>query len=255
MAMDDKFLEVALDAIKKGEDIILKHFSRSTSYSLKTDETPVTIADQAAERIIKETIQKAFPDHGFLGEEEGEESSSSEYIWIIDPIDGTKNYMRQLPFFSTELALMKKRQIILGVSNSPVLKDLMWAQKGKGSFSNGKRVKVSNRSLEESFACFGSLNGFVKSKKFPKLEKLIQKVLASRGFGDCWSYHLLAQGNLDIMTEAIVKIWDIAAVTIIVEEAGGKVTQIDGHPISLTSTDIVATNGKIHHQILELINS
>lgn len=247
--MQNDFLNIAIEAVRKAEEIILRHYKPNIEASLKTDETPVTIADTEAEKIIISIIRQAFPTHDFLGEESGTRISKSDYLWIIDPIDGTKNYMRGIPLFTTEVALMEKGKLVLGVSNAPVLKDLMYAQKGHGAYSNGKQVHVSNRYIKDSYMSFGDISKFQKNNKIKNLLQLDQKVQGSRGLGDCWSYHLLAQGKIDIMIEH-PKIWDIAAVTVIVEEAGGKVTDLNGRAVDLNTTSLLATNGKIHEEVL-----
>ena len=130
--MPSQFLKVALEAAKNAEEIITAYYTGDTmKVELKADETPVTLADRGAEKVIRETIKQAFPDHGFLGEEYGIEEGDSPYIWIIDPIDATKNYIRKIPIFGTQIALMKGDDLILGVSNAPLLNELLYAEAGK----------------------------------------------------------------------------------------------------------------------------
>ena len=132
-----KYLDVAIKAVKRAEEIILECYEKETAVDLKADLTPVTIADTEAQRIIIDEIKKNFPDHGFLGEEKTDKSqSASEYTWIIDPIDGTKNYIRRIPLFATQLALMHDNEIVVGVSNAPALNELLYAEKGGGCFFN-----------------------------------------------------------------------------------------------------------------------
>lgn len=247
----EKFLQAALEASKKAELVIMKYFSDEVRSALKPDQTPVTIADQEAERIIIRTIKKHFPKHGFLGEETGEENPS-EYTWIIDPIDGTKNYIRKLPFFGTQIALMRNGELILGVSNAPALKEIAYAIKGEGAFLNLKPIRVSNvSSLKDAFVCYGNIRYFDRQNCLDRLAKLAKDTFHAREYGDFWMYHLLAQGKIDVAIEAEDKIWDIAACKVIVEEAGGKVTQIDGKPLRKESTSIIATNGKIHDDVVK----
>lgn len=248
------FLKVAIEAVKRAEEVILAHFKPNIEVSLKDDKTPVTIADTEAEKIIISTIRQAFPTHDFLGEESGIRVPKSDYLWIIDPIDGTKNYIRGIPLFTTEIALMEKGKLVLGVSNAPALKDLMYAQKGQGAYSNDKPVHVSSRDLKDSYMSFGDLTKFQQNNELEALLRIDQEIQGSRGFGDCWSYHLLAQGKIDIMIEH-PKIWDIAAVSVIVEEAGGKVTDFKGQPVNLNITSSLATNGKLHEAILAYLNN
>lgn len=249
---DSPYLKVALDAIEKAERIIMEYFSDDLRATLKPDQSPVTIADKEAEQSIVETIRSAFPDHGFLGEELGEDHSNAEYVWVIDPIDGTKNYLRTIPFFATQLALMHRGELILGVSNAPALHERLWAEKGKGAFCNGAAVHVSNvTTFKDAFLVFGGLGYFERTNSVPSLLKLASATRGHRGFGDFWGYHLVAQGKADIMVEAKIRIWDIAALTIIVREAGGMVTDMTGQPITVATTSALAANTALHPVTLE----
>ncbi|MBU1975776.1 MAG: inositol-phosphate phosphatase [Nanoarchaeota archaeon] len=246
-----KFLSVALDAARKSEDIIMKYFSEGFEVRIKEDMSPVTQADTEGEEVIKKVISSAFPDHGFIGEEHGTERSDSDYQWIIDPIDGTKNFARGIPLFGTQIALMHKGELVLGVSNAPALKELMYAEKGKGAFLNGKKVGVSSvDKLSDAYICYGNLPRFETIKKMGALLGLIEKTQQPRGIGDFWCYHLLASGRIDIMIEATTALWDIAAATIIIEEAGGTVTDITGKPVDKDTTSIIAANG-LHAEVLK----
>lgn len=251
----DLFLKTAIKAAKNAEKIILNYYSDEIKFKLKKDQTPVTFADIEAERIIIKTIKSEFPDHSFLGEEKTEREVKSDYLWIIDPIDGTKNYTRKIPFFGTQIALMHKDELIIGVSNAPALKELMYAQKGKGAFFNGKKVFTSKvGKIENAYISYGNLLPLKNKKLLSNFLKISSRVMHHRGFGDFWSYHLLAQGKIDIVIEADVKIWDIAAIKVIVEEAGGKVTEINGNPISLKTSSILATNNILHEEVLSFFS-
>jgi len=245
-----QFLKTALIAAKKAEEVIMKYYSGEIRSELKGDETPVTAADREAEKVIAETIKSKFPKHSILGEESGK-SGSSEYTWIIDPIDGTKNYIRKIPMFATEIALMENNELILGVSNAPALCELLYAERGRGTYCNGKKISVSTmKKLKDSFMSFGGINYFEKINLLENLLKLSGMMQGRRGFGDFWGYHLLAQGKIEIMIEADIKIWDIAALAVIVKEAGGKVTDIRGKPVSMDTKTVLATNGFLHDEVL-----
>jgi len=249
----EEFLRVALEASQAAEDIIMSYFYDNYKVFLKKDQTPVTIADRQAELAIRKIIKKNFPGHGFLGEETWEKSriGNKEFLWIIDPIDGTKNYTRRLPFFGTQIALMRRGKIILGVSNLPALKELMYATKGHGSYLNGRRAYVSKVSnLKDSFACFGNLKYFEKHNCLEPLLRLARECRHTREYGDCWMYHLLAQGKVEMALEAENKIWDIAASKIIIEEAGGKFTEFNGKKITKNSVSGAATNGILHGKVI-----
>ncbi len=251
--MPSQFLEVALEAAKNAEEIITAYYADDTmNVELKDDETPVTLADRGAEKVIRETIKAAFPDHGFLGEEYGIEEGDSPYVWIIDPIDATKNYIRKIPIFGTQIALMKDDDLILGVSNAPLLDELLYAEAGRGAFLNGRPIAVSSVAQpEKAMICHGGLRWFTERGTFPGVYNLINDVARSRGFGDFYMYHLVASARADVVVEAAISVWDIAAITVIVREAGGKVTDIHGHPITKDTDSLIATNGVLHDTVLD----
>jgi histidinol-phosphatase len=248
--MKNNFLQIAKDAAKKAEEVVLKYYTDDIRVMLKPDQSPVTIADQEAEQIIVDTIKAAFPDHGFLGEEGAHDIQ--EYTWVIDPIDGTKNYLKQIPIFGTQIALLHNGALILGVSNAPALKELAYAEKNTGAFINDKKVSVSKiADIANALVMFGNLKYFIEKDYMKNLEKIITDSYYDRGMGDFYMYHYLACGKTDVVIEAGVKIWDVAAIKVIVEEAGGKVTDIFGQPLTKDSTTIIATNGLLHDKVVE----
>ena len=245
-----QYLQVAVQAIKEAEKVIKSYYSEEIRATLKPDQSPVTIADKEAEQIIRKYISEAFPEHRILGEEGGKSNNNSSFLWVIDPIDGTKNYMRKVPLFASQLALMKDGEVILGISNAPALGELMYAEKGTGAFLNGERVTISNiEKVDNAYMSYGGIGYFQKHGLMNILLKLDSDTRAHRGIGDFWSYHLLAQGKIDIMLEAETKLWDIAAVSLIVEEAGGTVTDLAGNPVNESTTSIIATNGYLHKDV------
>lgn len=255
--MNSQFLTVALEAVKNAEEIITSYYTGDAiKVELKDDETPVTRADTEAEKAIRETITQAFPDHGFLGEEYGTQEGTSPYLWIIDPIDATKNYIRKIPIFGTQIALMKDEELILGVSNAPLLNELLYAEVGKGAFLNDEPINVSNVAQPaDAMICHGGIKWFVEKGTFPGIYNLINETARSRGFGDFYMYHLVASGRVDIVIEAAISIWDIAAITVIVREAGGTVTDIQGQAITKGTASLIATNGILHNTVLDCFKS
>ncbi len=271
-----EFLKTGLLAAKKAEEVIMRYYSGEIDVKLKDDETPVTAADREAEQVIIKTIKSEFPDHSILGEEYGNNSSDSEYTWIIDPIDGTKNYIRKIPMFATQIALMKDRhrfskprdifhrkneipgtmknnELILGISNAPALNELLYAEKGRGSYCNNKKIRVSSKkNLKEGFMSFGGINYFKNLGLIPNLLELADSMQGKRGFGDFWGYHLLAQGKIEVMVEADIKIWDIAALVVIVEEAGGEITDLKGRRVTRDVGTVAASNGVLHEEVLRI---
>ena len=251
--MPSQFLTVALEAAKNAEEIITAYYtSDAMKVELKADKTPVTLADTGAEKVIRETIKQAFPDHGFIGEEYGIEAGSSPYLWIIDPIDATKNYIRKIPIFGTQIALMRGEELILGVSNAPLLNELLYAEAGSGAFLNGEPITVSSVTHpKDAMVCHGGLKWFIEKGTFPGIYNFIKDAARTRGFGDFYMYHLVASARADAVVEAAISIWDIAAISVIVREAGGKVTDIRGQDITKDTESMVATNGILHDTVLD----
>jgi len=259
-----KIADTALSAAQNTTRILMENWEKyrnpknpEMQFSSKSDLSPVTKIDYETERIIREIVLKNHPLHKIIGEEYEEEGiKSSPYLWIIDPIDGTKHYVRGIRTFATQIAVMYENEVIVGVSNAPALNETILAVKNKGAFLNRKRIHTSNiKNIQDSFISHGSVNYFNKNKMLPQLVKLCEHSWGNRGFEDFRSYHLLASGRIDAVLEAKTKVWDIAAVSIIVKEAGGKATDFDGHPIRSDSTSIVATNNYIHDEILDFFRT
>ena len=246
------FLKTAIEAAEAAQQVIKKYYSGDFEIQIKPDETPVTVADIETEKTIKKIILDAFPDHGFFGEETGKVNEDAEYNWLIDPIDGTKSFVRRYPFFSTQIALMKNGELILGVSNSPEFNELAYAEKGQGAWLNGEKITVSNvDSIKQSTLSVGNLSSIAQKPQWQKLGDLISRVNRHRGYGDFYHYHLLASGKIDIILESDVNILDIAALAVIVREAGGIFTDLNGKELSLETTTVLAANSsKIHSQVL-----
>jgi histidinol-phosphatase len=248
-----KELTVAIKASKQAEKIAMRYFSSGVAVETKADASPVTIADREAETVIKKTIQKSFPGHGFLGEETGMTGNSDGPVWIIDPIDGTKNFIKGIPLFGILIALQREGVLEFGVSNVPGMNEFMYGQKGLGAFLNKQNVRVSNIStLEKSTVSCGGLKHFWANGKSQGLERIIKLAGRMRVFGDAYAYHLVASGRLEAVVETKIKIWDIAAPIAIIEAAGGTCTDIDGNPITEKTHTIIASNGKVHEEIVKL---
>lgn len=245
------FLTVAIEAARAAEEVILSYYQDDIRVTLKSDQSPVTVADEEAERIIKEVIHARFPEHGFIGEETGETTSASGYQWIIDPIDGTRNYVRQVPIFGTLIALMKDGEVICGVSNLPAWKEMIYAEKGKGAYRGDTRLAVSTKqTIKDAYISYGGLRNTEERAMTPALLGLVRASNSDRGFGDCWQYHLLATGRVDVVVDPKVKIWDVAPAKIIVEEAGGRLTDSVGNALGTGTWTAVASNGLLHNEVL-----
>jgi len=243
-------LKIAIEASKAAAEVIKKYYQGSFQVEIKNDQTPVTEVDIQAEKIIKEIILNAFPDHGFYGEETNRENHDSDFLWLVDPIDGTKGFVRGYPFFSTQIALMHKSQIVLGVSNAPIFEEIIFAELGKGSWIDNHRTKVSKTSkIESSTISTGNLKSLALSEKWSNFGKIVSRIDRIRGYGDFYHYHLLATGKIDAVIESDVNILDVAALSIIISESGGVFTDLNGKKPDLNIKSILAANPILHPEI------
>ncbi|MDO8428826.1 MAG: inositol monophosphatase [Candidatus Diapherotrites archaeon] len=245
--------DAAVRAALAAGKIQMNYFRQNPKTEIKEDGSPVTIADQLSEKKILEILKYEFPLHGFLAEESGETNSSAENVWIIDPLDGTKDFVRGLPWFGPLIALQKKGEIVVGVIHLPYVNETIWAIKGKGVFIGNKKLQVSKvSSLSQATIAQGNLSSFTKRNYLNFLSDLSLKSFHMRTADNGYGYSYLAQGFLDGLMEAAVKPWDIAAGKIIIEEAGGKVTDFNGVN-SIYSGNIIAGNKNIHAELLSLV--
>ena len=241
------FLSTALEAAAAAADVIRHYYQRNLTVDIKADKSPVTAADVEAEQAIHRILSARFADHGFYGEETGSSALDAEYLWLVDPIDGTKAFVREYPFFSTQIALMQRGQLVVGVSSAPVYGELMYAERGQGAWLDGQPIKVSGIDRIESCAISaGNLKTLAVGPQWGRYGQLIARAQRIRGYGDFLHYHLLASGKVDVVIESDVNILDIAALALIVEVAGGKFTDLNGGPVGLETTTVLASNGKLH---------
>lgn len=251
-------LETAKKAAKAAEEVIRRYYETDLDVDVKSDNSPVTQADIQSESAIKDVLSAAFPEHGFFGEELGQESMDADYIWLIDPIDGTKSFVRRYPFFSTQIALMYKGELILGVSNAPAFNgdrgEMAWAAKGEGAWLNGRPIAVSQiEDLGQATLSTGNIATLAQSDRWARLGQLIPQVHRIRGYGDFYHYHLLASGCIDVIIESDVNILDIAALTVILREAGGDITNLEGGAVGLDTTSVLATNGRLRKAVTDIL--
>ena len=246
------FLKVALAAADKAAGISRSYFAGNFSVTTKADMTPVTQADVECEHAIREIILSAFPGHGFYGEETGKTQSDAEYLWLVDPIDGTKAFVRQYPFFSTQIALMQKGELILGVSSGTMMDELAWAEKGQGAWLNGNRLTVSDiYDPDRAAVSTGNLKSLASSDGWSALGEIVRCADRIRGYGDFYHYHLLAAGKIEAVIESDVNILDVAALSVIVTEAGGVFTDLNGDRPDLDVRSVLAANPSLHEKYLQ----
>lgn len=226
--MPNPDLRIALEAADAADAVTMPLFrSRDLRVETKADHSPVTEADQAAERAIREVIARHRPSDAISGEEYGSEGSGDRR-WIIDPIDATLNYLRGVPVWGTLIALEEAGEIVVGVVSAPAMAHRWWASRGEGAWVNGSRMRVSSvERLEDATYSMNSLVDHERAGWGWALE-LSRRVKRTRGFGDFLSFMLLADGAVDIVTEPIAAEWDLAPLLVIVEEAGGVFTSMEG---------------------------
>jgi histidinol-phosphatase len=252
--MASKELQAALAAARAADEVVRGFFRRNPSVSIKADASPVTEADLRAEEAIRATLSERFPSYGFYGEETGRHGMEAESLWLVDPIDGTKSFVRETPFFSTQIALMREGRLVVGVSSAVAYGELAWAEAGGGAFLNERPIRVSRTArLEDAALSTGNLRSLARSPRWQRLGELIARVNYSRGYGDFVHYHLLARGALEVVIESDLNILDIAALAVIVREAGGTCTDLEGGELGLGTRSVLATNGVLHQSVLEAL--
>jgi len=237
-------LSFALELAELADSLSLPRFrALDLQVDAKSDLSPVTDADRAVERALREKIAAERPGDTVLGEEEGD--GGGDVRWILDPIDGTRNFARGIPVWATLIALERDGEIVCGVVSAPPLGRRWWAARGEGAFVDGARMHVSS---------VASLDQAVLSATYASdLEVLEPRAWHARGFGDFWQHMLVAEGSVDAALDAELALWDYVAPSLIVEEAGGRVTTLDGGPLEPYKR-IVSSNGLLHDEVLELLN-
>lgn len=256
----EAWMAFALACCDEADELALRHFRRDMVIETKPDRTFVTEADQAIERRIRERITAEYPDHGIVGEEFGTEAGDGRVRWYIDPIDGTHNFMRGIPLFGTLLGLEVDGDLLVGVMSAPALGGRWFARRGGGAWATAevgpdagqrRRIGVSRvTALADAHLLYGSPREIEESGVAPGFPSLIGDVWRDRGFGDFWGYALVAEGAAEAMVEVGPKSWDLAAPLVIVEEAGGRLTDLFGER-TIHSGTVLATNGRLHDDVLE----
>lgn len=248
----EELLSVARDAAEAAADEIRPYWIHGAAVQQKPDHTPVTEADLAAENRIREVIGGRFPEHAFWGEETGRSGGAADVLWLVDPIDGTRGFVRGYPFFSTQIAAMAGGDLVAGVSSAPVYGETAWAARGAGAFLNNEPLGVSHVDvLSEAHLSVGNLSTLAGCAGWRILGDIVSSAARVRGYGDFLQYHLLAAGRIDAVIESDVNILDIAALAVIVREAGGVFTDLDGGPVGLETTTVLAAGPALHATLLD----
>lgn len=244
-------LRLALELADTADAITLRHFQSATlAVRTKIDMSPVSEADEAVERALRERLVAVRPDDGIVGEEFGT-SGSGARRWILDPIDATANYVRGIPVYGTLIALVENDRPVVGVISAPALSRRWWGSRGAGAFCNGRSMHVSRiDTVEEAHIAYASVRDWERYDLGDKFLALMRRCTRARGFGDFWMHMLVAEGAIEIAIEPEVAPWDMAAVQIIVEEAGGRFTDLRGNE-RFDGGSGLSTNGLLHQAVLE----
>ena len=245
--------DAALSFMKPAKKEVLKWYRGQFSIDLKADESPVTIADRNAEEILRKKISQHFPEHGIIGEEFGNHNEDAEWVWTIDPVDGTRSFIRGLPLFASMIALLHKGEPVLGIIELPALGETAWAVKGKGAFSNGEPLKVSPQSrLKGAFIAVADHYCFRSEKCIFLYNRLNQEAGIVRTYPDAFGHLMAIRGVVDVMVDPLAKIWDYAPCKILVEEAGGRFANFSGNKASIEEGTAVVGNSKIVQQVRKI---
>ena len=243
-------LVLAFELADLADSITLPRFrALDLAVETKPDLTPVTEADRAAEEALRRLLAERRPDDGVLGEEAGETAGTSGRRWILDPVDGTKNYSRGIPVWGTLIALEDEGEVVVGVVSAPALHRRWWGSRGGGAFADGKTMRVSAVGrLEEAVVSF-TRSGLATSAG---TAELVRHAWHARTFSDFWAHMLVGEGSVDIALEPVMNVWDVAPLQVIVEEAGGRVTDDRGGP-HVHGGPAVSTNGLLHDEVLRAL--
>jgi len=248
----DRLLSAAERAAERAKLIAKRYFEAGVEVEIKADQTPVTQADRECEEAIRAVLKRATPDIPIYGEEFGHDPGESDSLWLVDPIDGTKAFVRGYGFFSTQIALLRHGQIVLGVSALPLGGGDARARRERPSFVAGRPARVSAHTrIDGAHVSTGNLKSLAVSPAWARFGALIPRFGRIRGYGDYLHYHMLALGQLDAVIESDVNILDIAALSVIVEQAGGTFSDLHGAPLTLATTSVLAAaTPELHASLL-----
>ncbi len=251
-------LQFAVDIARQAGEATLQYFQQGNyEVDLKTDDSPVTIADQQAEQLLRNQIAASFPEDGIIGEEYGKTEGSSDYCWVLDPIDGTKSFISGVPLYGTLVGVLHQQQAVIGVIFMPGLDEMIYAGQGQGAWyqrgtNKPQPARVSTRAnLQDAVLVTTQIDSFAQRQAQQAFHDLEKDARITRTWGDCYGYLLVATGRADIMLDPIMNIWDAAAIQPILEEAGGTFTDWQGVP-SIHQGEGVGTNGLLLEAVLHI---
>jgi histidinol-phosphatase len=244
-------LAFALELAELADGISARHFGRAgLLVESKADRSPVSEADREIETLIRRRLEATRPTHGVVGEEFGASPGASGLRWILDPIDGTRKFVRGLPGFATLIALEAAGDMLVGVASAPALGRRWWAGRGLGAFADDRPIRVSPaRALAEAHVAHGSIEGWQRAGRLPQRGELSVQCWGTSGYGDFWSHVQVAEGAAEVALEIEGAVWDFAALQVIVEEAGGRLTDLHGRRTAAGGS-AVSSNGHLHAAVL-----
>ena len=248
-----KVKDQALSFMKPAKVEILKWYRGEYQVDLKSDASPVTIADRNAEEILRKKLSKHFPEHGIIGEEFGNHNAEAEWVWTIDPVDGTRSFIQGLPLFASLISLLHKGEPVLGIIELPALQETAWAVKGKGAFLNGKPLKVSKqKKLQGTFVAVADRYCFRQQKQTFLFDQLNKEAGIVRTYPDAFGHLMAIRGSVDVMVDPLAKIWDYAPCKILAQEAGGKFANFSGNRACIEQGTAIVGNASIVKEVRKL---
>ncbi len=256
MAQDlQPYLDFAIEAAWQAGRLTLQHFQSTFDVDLKYDASPVTIADRGAEELLRRLIMGRFPDHAIVGEEFGaDHNAGAPFRWILDPIDGTRSFIRGVPLYATLVGLEIEGEMAVGIANFPALNEMVAAATGLGVTWNSRPCRVTDTNdLSRALVCYTDGQGFAKHGKAEPWGKIVATAQTTRGWGDAYGHCLVATGRADAMFDPIMSVWDCAALVPILQEAGGTLTDWKGTPTAY-GQEAISTNAILLEQITTLTN-
>ncbi|MFW9919328.1 MAG: inositol monophosphatase family protein [Candidatus Thorarchaeota archaeon] len=247
-----EFLDFAKTIAENAGKVTLEHYGIISEFERKSDNSPVTVADRESEVFIRSEILSEYPTHSIMGEEFENKDTDSDFRWIIDPIDGTSSFVRAVPLYTVLLALQYRGSPVLGVIHAPRTSETVYAALEVGCFFNGKRAHVSSTEKLENAWVQVTDYADLKKRRPEFTERLLNRAISCRTWGDAYGYLLVATGRADVMIDPIMAPWDIAPLFPIISEAGGIFTDLDGNP-NVMGNSALACNQMLHDEIMRII--
>ena len=254
MNLGEALLESATEIAERAGNLALSYFRQKILIEMKENMTPVTVADKKTEELIRYEIGQRYPDHGILGEEFENSGLDREFVWTIDPIDGTRSFIRGIPLWGTLLGLLHKGNPVLGVMVLPALDEVYSAGHGMGAFCNGVQIHASPvRTVESAIVSSGDVSCFESAGKSKLLTILQERAELCRGYTDCFGHAMVARGAIDAMIDPLISVWDVAPLAVIVKESGGAYFTIEGDE-TIRGTSFVTCSAGLKAELLGLMN-